>query len=94
MKILMSFRCRDDNEPIEHVNFGVEIYRRHTAYLHVGMACWLQATCSLPALRYGVLVASYMQPTYTSGMACWLQATCNLPAIRYGVLVASQKLQT
>ena len=43
MKILMDFRCRDDNEQIEHVKFGVENYRRHTVYLH---------------FRYGVKVAS------------------------------------
>jgi hypothetical protein len=43
VKILMSFRCRDDNELLEHVKFGAEIIQRRTAYIH---------------FRHGVLVAS------------------------------------
>jgi len=30
----MIFRCRDDNELIEHVKYGVEVHHRH--YLHFG----------------------------------------------------------
>jgi len=39
----MNLHCRDDNELIEHVKFGMEMYHRHIAYLH---------------FRYGVLVES------------------------------------